>query len=126
LQRFEEVVEERVAGGEAQDEPPAAAADGAGDGDDAEAEPFRVATALAVGQSEQLQPGKQVEGEQSSRVKPLPPGGAATQRLAQPALVGLAGGAVVSAIDAAGEHVVGARLCAGFDIAAVDPDRGGT
>ena len=64
MQRLDEVVEERVAGREAQDEPSAGAADGAGDGDEAEAEPLRVAGAFALGQREQFQPGEQVEGEQ--------------------------------------------------------------
>lgn len=64
LQRFDEVVEERVAGREAQDEAAAGAADGGGDSDEAEAEPFHVAAALLLGQGEQFQPGEQVEGEQ--------------------------------------------------------------
>src|SRR6266540_2539758 len=64
LQCFDEIVEERVAGREAQEEPAAGAADGGGDGDEAEAEPFCVAGALLLGQGEQLQPGEQVEGEQ--------------------------------------------------------------
>ena len=64
LQRFDEVGEERVAGREAQDEPSPAAADGGSDGDEAEAESFRVARALAFGQGEQFQPSEQVEGEQ--------------------------------------------------------------
>src|SRR6266511_5192827 len=54
LQCFDEIVEEPAAG----------AADGGGDGDEAEAEPFCVAGALLLGQGEQLQPGEQVEGEQ--------------------------------------------------------------
>src|SRR6266545_1548318 len=55
LQCFDEIVEERVAGREAQEEPAAGAADGGGDGDEAEAEPFCVAGALLL---------EQVEGEQ--------------------------------------------------------------
>lgn len=66
LQRFDEVVEERVAGGEPQHEPAAGAADGRGDGDEAEAEPLGVALLLALREREQLQPDEHVVGEQGA------------------------------------------------------------
>src|SRR5712692_3862443 len=72
LQRFDEVGKERIARREAQDEPSSGATDGAGDGDEAEAQTFRVAGALALGQREQLQPGEQVEGEQrDEQIRPV-------------------------------------------------------
>jgi hypothetical protein len=49
-----EVGEERVASLQAQHEPAAAATDGAGDGDEAEAQPLGVARPFALGESEQL------------------------------------------------------------------------
>ena len=51
LERVDEVGEERVAGGEAQHEPSAGAADRGGDGDEAEAEAFRVAGASRSGRA---------------------------------------------------------------------------
>ena len=64
LQRCDEVGEERVASGKAQDERSSGAADGGRDGDETEAETLCVAAAFALGQSEQLQPAEQVEAEQ--------------------------------------------------------------
>src|SRR5439155_6287251 len=60
----DEVGEEWVACGEAQDEASAAAPDGGGDGDEAEAQSLGVADALSFGQGEQFQPAEQVVGEQ--------------------------------------------------------------
>ena len=66
LERAEEVGDERVAGCESEDEASSGAADGGGDGDEAEAEPLCVAAALAGRQGEQFQPAEQVVGEQGA------------------------------------------------------------
>ena len=66
MQRFDEVVEERVAGGETQQEPAAATPDGGGDGDEAEAQPLRITQPLAGGEGKELQPAEQVVREQGA------------------------------------------------------------
>ena len=72
LERPEEVSEERVVGGETQHEPAAGATDAGGDGDEAEAQPLGVASPLALGQGEQLQPAEQVVGdERDQQVGPV-------------------------------------------------------
>src|SRR5919201_3092044 len=64
LQRGDEVADEWVGAGEAEDEPAPGAADGGGDVDEAEAQPLRVAGALTLREGEQFQPAEQVVGEQ--------------------------------------------------------------